>query len=229
MILARPSPHRPLEQRPPTRPAICRHNRPSEGTISASVGGAPPSDKHLRLFLARNGNTLRTKLDWAEGTARCDMKKKVLLALFGILVVFVPLAIYSYIQVRATPRERARTLAGDDLISQPVGSVNHAITIRRPPHDVWPWLAQMGSGRGGWYAYDFIDNGGHPSAQRILPEYQNIGVGTVFPALPGATEVFVVAQCDPEHSLVLVWRLPSGKYQTTWAFALEQPQQGKHG
>jgi hypothetical protein len=27
---------------------------------------------------------------------------------------------------------------------------------------VWPWLAQMGSGRAGWYAYDFIDNGGAP-------------------------------------------------------------------
>jgi hypothetical protein len=190
------------------------------------VGGVPPSDKHLRLILARNGNTLCTP-DWAEATARRDMKKKVLLALFGILVVFAALAIYSYIQVRATPRERARTLAGDELIPQPVGSVNHAITIRRPPHDVWPWLAQMGSGRGGWYAYDFIDNGGHASAERILPEYQNIGVGSVFPALPGASDVFVVAQCEPQHSLVLVWRLPSGKYQTTWAFVLEQLQPGQ--
>ena len=69
------------------------------------------------------------------------MKKRVLLALFAILVVLSALAIYSHIQVRATPGERARTLAGDDLIPQPVGSLNHAITIRRPPHDVWPWLA----------------------------------------------------------------------------------------
>jgi len=156
----------------------------------------------------------------------CDVKKKVLLALFGILVAFAAFAIHSYLQIRATPRERARTFPGDNLIPRPIGSVNHAITIRRPPHDVWPWLAQMGAGRGGWYAYDFIDNGGHPSAERILPEYQNIGVGSVFPALPGATGVFVVAECEPEHSLVLVWRLPSGKYQTTWAFALEQPQPG---
>jgi hypothetical protein len=152
------------------------------------------------------------------------MKKTVLLVLLGILVVLAALAIYFSLQVRATPIERARSLAGDDLIPQPVGSVNHAITIRRPPHDVWPWLAQMGSGRAGWYAYDVIDNGGHRSAERILPEYQNISVGSVFPALPGATDVFVVAQCEPEHSLVLSWRLPSGKYQTTWAFVLEQPQ-----
>ena len=74
------------------------------------------------------------------------------------------------------------------------------------------------------YAYDFIDNGGHRSAERILPEYQNVSVGSVLPALSGATDVFIVAQCEPERSLVLSWRLPNGRYQTTWAFVLEQPQ-----
>ena len=152
------------------------------------------------------------------------MKKKVLIVVSGMLAVLTALAICAGRQIRATPAEQARTLPGDDLIPQPLGSVNHAITIRRPPHDVWPWLAQMGSGRAGWYAYDFIDNGGQRSAERILPNYQNIGVGTVLPALPGATDVFLVAQCELEHSLVLAWKLPSGKYQTTWTFVLEQPQ-----
>ena len=152
------------------------------------------------------------------------MKKKVLTVLSGLLVVLIALAIYSSRQIRATPDEEARALPGDDLIPQPLGSVNHAITIRRPPHEVWPWLVQMGSGRAGWYAYDFIDDGGQRSAERILPNYQNIGVGSVLPALPGANDVFLVAQCEREHSLVLAWRLPSGKYQTTWAFVLEQPQ-----
>lgn len=150
--------------------------------------------------------------------------KKVFLGLFVILGALTALVIYSAMQVRATPNERVCALPGDNLISQPIGSVNHAITIHRPPRDVWPWLVQMGSGRGGWYAYDFIDNGGHPSAERILPAYQNIHVGSVFPALPGVTDVFLVTQCEPEHSLVLSWRLPSGKYQTSWAFVLEQPQ-----
>jgi protein-S-isoprenylcysteine O-methyltransferase Ste14 len=152
------------------------------------------------------------------------MNKKVRLALSGILAVLAAVATYSSMQVRATPAEETRTLPGDDLIPQPIGSVNHAITIRRPPHDVWPWLVQMGSGRAGWYAYDFIDNGGHRSAERILPEYQSMGVGSVFPALPGVKDVFLVGQCEPEHSLVLSWRLPSGHYQTTWAFVLEQAQ-----
>lgn len=155
------------------------------------------------------------------------MKKRVLLIFLGILVVLAALTIYSWVQVRATPAEQVKTLAGDDLIAQPIGVVNHAITIHRSPHEIWPWLAQMGSGRAGWYAYDFIDNGGHRSAERILPEYQNISIGSVLPALPGATDVFTVAQCEPGRSLVLSWRLPSGSYQTTWAFVLEQAQPGQ--
>jgi hypothetical protein len=150
------------------------------------------------------------------------MKKKVLIVLFGVLIVLAALATCASMQVRATLDERARTLPGDSLIPQPIGSVNHAITIRRPPRDVWPWLVQMGSGRGGWYAYDFIDNGGHSSADRILPEFQNIVVGSIFPALPAVSDVFIVVQFEPEHNLVLSWRSPSGKYLTTWAFELER-------
>jgi hypothetical protein len=141
------------------------------------------------------------------------MKRKGLMVLAALLVVLTALAIYASRQISATPGERALGLPGDDLIPQPLGSVNHAITIRRPPHEVWPWLAQMGSGRSGWYAYDFIDNGGQRSTE-----------GSVLPALPGATDVFVVAQCEADKSLVLAWRLPSGKYQTSWAFVLQQLQ-----
>ena len=148
---------------------------------------------------------------------------KALIVLSGPVLVLVAVMVSYKKQIRATAIEEAQSLPGDNLIPQPLGSVNHAITICRPPHDVWPWLAQMGSGRAGWYAYDFIDNGGQRSAERILPNYQNIGVGSVLPALPGAIDVFWVAQCEPERSLVLCWRLPSGNYQTTWAFVLQQP------
>lgn len=152
------------------------------------------------------------------------MTKKVLIVASGSAVVLGVLAIHCSMQVRATQGEAARSFPGDNLIPRPIGTVNHAITIHRSPHDVWPWLAQMGSGRAGWYAYDFVDNGGQHSAERVLPDYQHIGVGSVLPAVPGATDVFTVVQCEPEHSLVLSGRLPNGKYQTTWAFVLERPQ-----
>jgi hypothetical protein len=48
--------------------------------------------------------------------------------------------------VRASRAERTRALPGDELIAGSAGSFTHAITIRRPPRDVWPWLAQMRAG-----------------------------------------------------------------------------------
>lgn len=137
------------------------------------------------------------------------------------------LAVYANFQVRVTAAETARTFPGDDLIPSPAAAVNHAITIHCAPRDVWPWLVQMGSSRAGWYAYDFIDNGGRKSAERILPEYQQIGTGSLFPALPGVKQSFLVVRCEVEKNLVLSVRTPGGGYQTTWAFVLEEPQPGE--
>jgi len=125
--------------------------------------------------------------------------------------------------VRASRRERTCPLAGDDLIRDPIASLTHAITIRRPSRDVWPWLVQMGAGtRAGWYSYDVIDNGRHRSADRILPELQTIAVGTLFPAVPGATDGFHVLHFETARSLVLGWR-PTAEAAPimTWAFVLE--------
>jgi len=124
--------------------------------------------------------------------------------------------------VHARAGER-RSLPGDDLLTDPIGSLTHAVTIRRPRHDVWRWLVQMGAGRAGWYSYDFVDNGGHPSAERILPEFQSVAVGTVLPAVPGATDGFFVIRYEPERTLVLGW-LPvrNGAPLVTWTFVLEE-------
>jgi hypothetical protein len=123
--------------------------------------------------------------------------------------------------VRATRFERTWLLPGDRLIPEAIGSLTHAITVPCDRHTLWPWLAQMGAGRAGWYSYDFIDNGRHPSAVDVRPELQNIGVGTLLPALPGAKDGFVVVECEPERSLVLGWPSPDGVYLSTWAFVLE--------
>ena len=123
--------------------------------------------------------------------------------------------------VRASPLERTKPLPGDELIPGRIGSLTHAITIRGPRHEVWPWLAQMGAGsRAGWYSYDVLDNGRRPSATRIVPELQDIAIGTLFPALPGATDGFVVC-FEPEQFLVLGWRARDGSLLVTWALALE--------
>ena len=91
-----------------------------------------------------------------------------------------------FTSIRAEGNERTRTLPGDYWIPRATGSFTHAITIAAPPSAVWPWLVQMGAGRGGWYSYDFLDNRGYHSARAVMPEYQSLSVGSLMPALPGS-------------------------------------------
>jgi pimeloyl-ACP methyl ester carboxylesterase len=122
--------------------------------------------------------------------------------------------------VRATREEKSRILPGDERIPRAIDTLTHGVTIRRPPRDVWPWLVQMGAGnRGGWYSYDWLDNGRQPSATRIVPELQRQAIGTIFPALPGATEGFVVVAIEPERVLMLGWPAPN---EVTWTFCLDE-------
>jgi hypothetical protein len=125
--------------------------------------------------------------------------------------------------VRTSRLERTKPLPGDEVIPEPIGSLTHAITIRGRRHDIWPWLVQMGAGsRAGWYSYDFLDNGRRKSAERVVPEWQRIAIGTLFPALPGVTDGFVVIQFEPERFLVLGWPASDGTLLSSWVLALEE-------
>ncbi len=126
----------------------------------------------------------------------------------------------------ASKQEQHRAMPADSLVSDPIGTVTHAITIYTPLESVWPWLAQMGGGRAGWYSYDRIDNGGHPSAESILTEYQQIAPGDVLPAIPGATDAFRVAEVEVPRHLVLTVPDASGGIQVSWEFLLRPLDQG---
>jgi hypothetical protein len=125
--------------------------------------------------------------------------------------------------VRATVAERARAHPGDDHIPHALDTLTHAVTIGRPPRDVWPWLVQMGAGsRAGWYSYDWLDNGRRPSARRIMPELQDPAVGAIFPAAPGRTDGFTLLALEPERALTLGWLAPDGAPVATWTFVLDE-------
>ena len=71
-------------------------------------------------------------------------------------------------------------LPGDDEVPHPGLRMTRAVTIEAPPSDVWPWLAQIGQDRGGFYSYSWLENlaGCHMrNAEHIHPEWQQRQVG----------------------------------------------------
>jgi hypothetical protein len=118
----------------------------------------------------------------------------------------------------ARPDEVSRKLPGDELLPRAGIVATRAITIDAPPAAIWPWLAQMGGGRGGVYTYDWIENllglDMH-STRRILPQYQGVKVGDEFPLGPGRPAM-QVAVLDPERTFTL--RFADGNW--VWIFAL---------
>jgi hypothetical protein len=77
----------------------------------------------------------------------------------------------------ATEEEIAATMPGDDVLPRAQYRCTRAITISATPDEVWPWLVQVGYGRGGFYADDLLDDFARPSARVIVPELQDIHVG----------------------------------------------------
>lgn len=124
----------------------------------------------------------------------------------------------------ATDEELQRPMPADERVPHPSLETTRALTINAPPEAVWPWLVQMGHQRGGWYAYDKLDNFGVPSARRILPEFQHLKVGDKIAPTTGG---FVVASLEPPRSLVLVSRDAKGRVMLSWSFLLEPLEGGR--
>jgi len=105
----------------------------------------------------------------------------------------------------ASGDEAVQPLAGDELLEDPAVVTTRAISIDTAASSVWPWLLQMGPGRGGAYTYDCIENVAEldmHSADSILPEFQDLKLGDVL-ALGARGRRLQVAVLDPERSSVL--------------------------
>jgi hypothetical protein len=81
----------------------------------------------------------------------------------------------------ATEAEITGSMPGDDVVRRAQFNATRSITIGAAPTQLWPWIAQLGYRRAGFYAYDQVDNAGEPSADRILEEYQDLKVGDEIP------------------------------------------------
>lgn len=103
--------------------------------------------------------------------------------------------------------ERGRTWPGDDAVPTPRSAITCAVDVAASADRVWPWFVQLGCRRAGWYSYDLLDNGGVPSAERIVPELQQLAVGDVVPAVPNGAFGFPVARIEPGRLLLLAGTL----------------------
>ena len=121
----------------------------------------------------------------------------------------------------ATHTEAKRTYEGDELITHPRFAPTRAITINATPEHVWPWIVQIGIGRAGFYSYDLLDTLGRPSANEILPQWQNLQVGDIaapmspFTTKPTEATAFRVAGLETNRWLLWQQRL------STWVWVLE--------
>ncbi|MEZ4503475.1 MAG: hypothetical protein R3C39_12685 [Dehalococcoidia bacterium] len=109
----------------------------------------------------------------------------------------------------ATTAERERCLPGDELVSRATVVTDHAIDIDASAERIWPWLVQVGWGRGGWYTYRWVDAllfpANAPSAATIRPELQGLAVGDVVPDGPPESGCFfTVEEVERNRTLVLL-------------------------
>ena len=88
-------------------------------------------------------------------------------------------------------------MPGDGILGAGVSSTTRAISIDAPATQVWPWLAQLGYGRAGWYSYDWLDNDGQPSARQVHAEWQQLRPGDRILMMPGSG--FDVTEVEDGH------------------------------
>jgi len=149
-------------------------------------------------------------------------------------VLLAPLLRERYSRWGCSEGEAAEPLPGDALVQEPVLQSTRGINIDAPPREVWPWLAQMGQGRGGLYSYQGLENlmgCRMHNAAHVDPGLQQLAVGDEIRTGPSRSFPFWrVAGLDPGKLLVLRACEPrtGDPAPSTWSFVL-RPLDGGRG
>ena len=114
----------------------------------------------------------------------------------------------------STAEERRAAVFGDTLYPDARYIVDNAITIEAPADSVWPWLAQIGQDRAGFYSYESLENlvGARiHNADSIVPAWQDRHTGDLVRAVPpdylggrlGRNLGWRIVAMDPGRAMVL--------------------------
>ncbi|KAI9705770.1 MAG: hypothetical protein M1820_005018 [Bogoriella megaspora] len=110
---------------------------------------------------------------------------------------------------------------GDDVISDAVMVYDNTCLVRAAPENIWPWILQVGKGRGGWYLtsrWEQLLPTSWRATRSVEPQWQTLQIGDRVPDY-GKDEYFDVVQIEPFSNLVFAGE----RYGTvfTWALILQ--------
>jgi hypothetical protein len=124
--------------------------------------------------------------------------------------------------------EATDPLPGDDLVPDPKWSYTLGVDVAAPPEAVWPWIAQIGQARGGFYTYQTLENmfGCRVrNTTEILPEHQHPEIGQEVYLHPTAPPMRIEL-VDPPSALVLFGSPTEvgadGGGMSTWQFVVDR-------
>jgi len=133
----------------------------------------------------------------------------------------------------ATDDELRMRLAGDDLLPHPDLVATRAISIDATPSEVWPWLAQLGQNRGGFYTYDRLERLAGVEIRSVDTIVPDLRISSVGDDVNRAPEVALsVAELEEEQHLVLRGAVGldgtdvGAPYDFTWAFVIQPRRDG---
>jgi hypothetical protein len=140
--------------------------------------------------------------------------------------VVSPLMRRSHMRWGATDAEVAGPMPGDDVVRTAQFKATRAVSIDAPPAQVWPWIAQLGYRRGGFYTYDQVDNAGEPSADHIIDEYQDLEVGDEIPMWHESHGLSIAYKVDslevPKWMLWVHRPHEAEEPDSTWSWRLDE-------
>lgn len=141
------------------------------------------------------------------GGGRQDVREALVgLAEMAVTAVGAPVLRWRYNRWGASPEELAMPLPGDELVPRPKMTSTRAVTVLVPPEDVWPWVAQIGHGRAGFYSFDSLENlvgWDIHSADRILTDLPPVQVGDLVRLAPPEAPCYRVVRADAPAAFVL--------------------------
>jgi hypothetical protein len=105
--------------------------------------------------------------------------------------------------------------------------MDRAFDLAAPPVAVWPWFAQLGKNRSGWYLPRWVERVLPPrrrALRRIEESLRHPRPGDVIDDWGGAGATFEIVTHDPSHTLV--HRSTRGAMRPSWAITLRPARTG---